>query len=501
MDRPALSRAMTTAAAAALVASYSIAPSAQKKRFDVVEATVADIHAAMKAKQLTCHALVQEYLARIDAYDKQGPALNAIVVVNPDALKEADALDTQYARTARSGPLHCVPMIVKDNFETIGLQSAAGSLSMKGFVSDKDAFLVKRVKAAGAIVLAKSNMAEFAFSPYETVNSILRHHEESLRARSRPGGIERRDGGGDRRELRRRRTRLAIPATRSAGRPRTTHSSGIRSTMGLTSRAGVIPLSYLADIAGPMARTVGRRGRGVPGASSASDPEDPVTAARQRSSGARLLEVARRDRPEGRAHRHPPSGVRARAHPESADAGHAADRSGSGRGVRQRDRGTQKGGRNDRRSRAAWIWPTCAADRDRTAAAASSTTSTSIWRRRATACRCIRSTRSSRRASSTRRSPARSRAPQRGTPQRPDSRRVQGRRRVPHGLRRRGHQGDGRAASRRVRVSDVEFSAAAHRRSAVARRRQQPGVLADVRLPRDQRPDGLHARTTPCRRG
>src|SRR5262245_36541449 len=131
--------------------------------FEVREATISDLHAAMRAKTLTCRALVQAYLKRIEAYDKQGPAINAIVVVNPNALAEADEKDKRFAQGGMTGPLHCIPMIVKDNFETIGLQSAAGSITMKGFVSDKDAFQVRNIKEAGAIVLAKSNMGEFAF--------------------------------------------------------------------------------------------------------------------------------------------------------------------------------------------------------------------------------------------------------------------------------------------------------------------------------------------------
>ena len=128
--------------------------------FRLEETTIAQVHAAMKAGQLTCRSLVQQYLARIDANDKSGPAINAIVVVNPNALSEADDLDRRAKVGGLVGPLHCIPAIVKDNFETIGLQSAAGSLSLKGFVSTRDAFQVKRIKAAGAIVLAKSNMAE-----------------------------------------------------------------------------------------------------------------------------------------------------------------------------------------------------------------------------------------------------------------------------------------------------------------------------------------------------
>jgi amidase len=141
--------------------------------FEVEETTIAKIHAAMRSKQLTCHDLVSAYLERIAANDKKEPPLNAIVVTNPNALAEADALDAKFKKSGLTGPLHCIPAIVKDNFETIGLQSANGSITLKGFVSSKDAFLVARIKDAGAVVLAKSNMAEWAFSPIETVNSIL----------------------------------------------------------------------------------------------------------------------------------------------------------------------------------------------------------------------------------------------------------------------------------------------------------------------------------------
>ena len=244
--------------------------------FRVEEATIAAVHAAMRAHTLTCHALVGAYLARIDAYDKAGPALNAIVVVNPNALADADALDARFRRSGISGPLHCVPTIVKDNYETIGLQSADGSLALKGFVSDKDAFLVKRIKAAGAIVLAKSNMAEFAFSPLETVSSILGTTRNPYALDRVPAG----SSGG---------TAAAVAAslglvglgsdTGNSIRGPSSHNSlvGIRSTMGLTSRAGVIPLSYLADIAGPMARTV-EDATAVFQVIVGEDPEDPMTA-------------------------------------------------------------------------------------------------------------------------------------------------------------------------------------------------------------------------------
>ena len=224
--------------------------------FQVEEATIGGVHAAMKAGRLTCRALVDAYLRRIDAYDKRGPALNTIVVVNPGARRTAEEMDRRFAARGPVGPLHCVPAIVKDNFETVGLQSAAGSLALQGFVSPSDAFLVKRIKEAGAIVLAKSNMAEWAFSPYETVGSILPGYTKNPYALDR---VTAGSSGG---------TAAAVAAsfglvglgsdTGNSIRGPSSHQAlaGIRSTMGLTSRAGVVPLNLLADIAGPMTRTL-----------------------------------------------------------------------------------------------------------------------------------------------------------------------------------------------------------------------------------------------------
>src|SRR5207248_2885054 len=106
-------------------------------------------------------------------HDRKGPALNAIVVINPDAFKVADTLDTKLAQSGPVGPLHCVPLIVKDNYETTEMSTSVGSLSLKGVMSKTDAFLIKKLREAGALMLAKSNMAEFAFDPMETMNSLL----------------------------------------------------------------------------------------------------------------------------------------------------------------------------------------------------------------------------------------------------------------------------------------------------------------------------------------
>ena len=141
--------------------------------FRLEEATIAQIHAAFRDGSLTCRSLVEQYLQRIDAHDKQGAALNAIVLVNPEARTTADDLDRRFRQSGPVGAMHCVPVIVKDNFETVDMPTTAGSLSLKGMMTGKDAFVVKRLRDAGAVMIAKSNMAEFAFSPVETVNSIL----------------------------------------------------------------------------------------------------------------------------------------------------------------------------------------------------------------------------------------------------------------------------------------------------------------------------------------
>lgn len=222
----------------------------------VEETTIAELHAAMRAGTLTCRALVEAYLERVEAYDRNGPALNALVVVNPDALRVADSLDARFKSGGPAGPLHCVPVIVKDNFETVDLPTTAGSLSLKGFVSTRDAFLVRRIREAGAIVLAKSNMAEFAFSPYETVNSILPGYTKNPYALDR---VTAGSSGGSAASVAANLGEVALGTdTGNSIRGPSSHLAlvGIRSTMGLTSRAGIVPLSLAADVAGPMARTV-----------------------------------------------------------------------------------------------------------------------------------------------------------------------------------------------------------------------------------------------------
>jgi Asp-tRNA(Asn)/Glu-tRNA(Gln) amidotransferase A subunit family amidase len=242
----------------------------------VVETTIAEIHEAMMTGRITARALVERYLERIEAYDKQGPALNAIIVSNPNALARADELDAELARTGLTGPLHGIPIIVKDNYDTHDLPTTAGSLSLKGSVPPDDAFQVRKLREAGAIVLAKSNMAEFAFSPYETVGSALPGYTRNPYALNR---VTAGSSGG---------TAAAVAAnfgtvglgtdTGNSIRGPSSHTSlvGIRSTMGLTSRDGIVPLYLDKDIGGPMARTVADAVT-VFDVIAGYDPADPVT--------------------------------------------------------------------------------------------------------------------------------------------------------------------------------------------------------------------------------
>ena len=147
------------------------APARAAERFDIMETTIARTQQAIREHRVTCRQIVDEYLDRIRTYD-QSTRLNALVVLNPNAPAEADRFDAEFKLSQKIGGLQCIAVIVKDNYDTKDLQTTGGSLAMKGFVPSTDAFMVRRLREAGAIILAKSNMAEWAFSPYETVSSI-----------------------------------------------------------------------------------------------------------------------------------------------------------------------------------------------------------------------------------------------------------------------------------------------------------------------------------------
>jgi len=257
--------------------SLGLAEAAGKNgNFPVVEATIAEIHKAIQEGRLTCAELVAVYLRRIEAYD-QATGLNAIVAVNPRALETAEKLDREFQKTGKLRPLHGVPVIVKDNYDTKDLPTTAGSLALKGSTPPDDAFQVHRLREAGAVILAKSNMAEWAFSPYVTESSLAGVTRNPYDLDRVPAG----SSGG---------TAAAVAASLGAvGLGTDTGNSirgpsshcclvGIRSTMGLTSRDGIVPLYLRNDIGGPICRTVEDAVR-VLEVIAGYDPADPITEA------------------------------------------------------------------------------------------------------------------------------------------------------------------------------------------------------------------------------
>ncbi len=249
---------------------------ATRPPFDVTEASIADVQQALKHGDCNCEQLVRAYQARIAAYD-QPTHLNAIVVTNPAALATAKQLDAEYRRTGKLRPLHCIPLIVKDNYNTAGLQTAAGSLALKGFAPTTDATMVRDLKAAGAIVLAKSNMAEWAFSPMVTISSLAGETRNPYNLAHVPAG----SSGG---------TAAAVAAslgtaglgtdTGNSIRGPSSHNAlvGFRPTLGLLSRAGIVPLYLRNDTGGPMTRSVADATRLLEVLATGPDPADPLTA-------------------------------------------------------------------------------------------------------------------------------------------------------------------------------------------------------------------------------
>lgn len=226
----------------------------EASRFDLSELTIARAHAALRAKTITCEGLIRRYLKRIDTYDKPSQ-LNAIIYKNPKAIDKARALDAKFALRGKMQKLHCIPVILKDNYDTADMPTEAGAIALKGSIPPDDAFLVKRLRDQDAIILAKSNMGEWAFSPDHTISST---HGETRNAYDRtkvPAG----SSGG---------TASAIAAnlgiigmgtsTGNSIRGPAAHSSlvGIRATMGVMSRDGIVPLLYNRDVGGPLMRTV-----------------------------------------------------------------------------------------------------------------------------------------------------------------------------------------------------------------------------------------------------
>ena len=250
--------------------------SAPAQTFDVMETTISEVQAAILDGRTTCRAVVDAYLARIDAYNEPG-GLHAISMVNPRAGERADSIDAALARGEDPGPLACAPILVKDNFDTHDLPTTGGSVALANSLPPDDAFMVRRIREDGAIVIAKTNMAEWAFSPRQTVSSSYGTTANAYALDRVPAG----SSGGTASGVA---ANLGVAGlgsdTGNSIRGPSSHLAlfGIRSTIGLTSRDGVIPLSFDRDIAGPMTRTV-RDGAILFNSVAGYDPQDPYTEA------------------------------------------------------------------------------------------------------------------------------------------------------------------------------------------------------------------------------
>src|ERR1700692_4886089 len=248
---------------------------ATDRSFHLMEASIADIHKALQAGTLTCHSLVQQYLNRIDAYDQQGPTINSMLYINPASLQQADAFDQEFRRTHQIKPLGCIPIVLKDNFETADMPTTAGSIILKDAQPEKDAFAVTRLREAGALILGKANLQEFA-SGGISVSSLGGQVKNPYDLTRTPGG----SSGGTGAAIA---ANFAVAGTGSdtggSIRSSTAPNSlvGIRPTRGLISRDGIVPVSFTQDTIGPMTRNVADSAR-LLDVMVGYDPNDPVTA-------------------------------------------------------------------------------------------------------------------------------------------------------------------------------------------------------------------------------
>ena len=274
---PALAAARATAAPAGEAQS---APSV--KPFELDEITIADLQDGMKSGQFNARSLTEKYLARIEEVDKRGPKLNSVIELNPDAPSIADGLDEERKAKHPLGPLHGIPVLIKDNIATDDrMMTTAGSLALVGAKAPKDSFLAQKLRAAGAVILGKTNLSEWA-------NMRSSHSTSGWSGR---GGLTRNPYALDRNPCGSSSgTGAGISANLAAiGIGTETDGSivcpsssnglvGIKPTVGLVSRAGIIPISHSQDTAGPMCRTV-RDAAILLSALTGADPDDEATAA------------------------------------------------------------------------------------------------------------------------------------------------------------------------------------------------------------------------------
>lgn len=244
------------------------------------EMTITEIQENMNAGLLTARKLAQAYLERIEAMDKRGPSVNAVIEVNPDVLTIADSLDREYEAKGNRSPLHGIPILIKDNIDTADkMQTTAGSLALEGSRAPKDAFIVKKLREAGAIIMGKTNLSEWA--NYRSTHSTSGWSSRGGQTRN-PYILDRNPRGsssGSAVAVAANFCTLAIGTETSGSIVAPATASGIvgiKPTVGLVSRAGIVPIAHSQDTAGPMARTV-RDAAILLGALTGIDSEDPAT--------------------------------------------------------------------------------------------------------------------------------------------------------------------------------------------------------------------------------
>ena len=264
-------RDMDPATPARLLAGQAATPTLA---LEVAEASIADLQGALDDGRVTSVELVEQYLARIEAYDQDGPALNSIILIDPSASDQAAALDRERADTGPRGALHGIPILVKDNYDVAGLPTTGGSIALASHLPPDDGFLVRKLREAGAVILGKTNLHELAMG-ITTIASFGGQTRNPYDPRRNPGG----SSGG---------TGAAVAASFAAAamgsdtcgsiRIPSSHNNlvGLRGTAGLSSRDGILPLSHTQDIGGPLARTVADLAV-VLDATVGPDADDPVT--------------------------------------------------------------------------------------------------------------------------------------------------------------------------------------------------------------------------------
>ena len=243
--------------------------------FNVLETSIADIHAAYASNELSCRELTQSYLDRIETYDRRGPAINAIISINPNALKEAERLDAAFKLSGLTGPLHGIPVILKDQADAVGMPTTLGSVLFKDYYPDRDAFVVDKLKSAGAIILAKATLGELGGG--DTHGSLFGSTKNPYDLERTAGG----SSGGSGASVAANFCTVAVgqEGFASIRRPSTWNCVvGMRPTAGLVSRSGVYAgWPSVNGSLGPMARTVTDLAR-LLDVMVGYDPEDPITA-------------------------------------------------------------------------------------------------------------------------------------------------------------------------------------------------------------------------------